>query len=51
MYQSLMPEYDGLYAIEKIREFDPHGKIILVYGSRFERNALGDTKGNYQKTN
>jgi len=39
----LMPEYDGLYAIEKIREFDPHGKIILVSGSHFERNALGDT--------
>ncbi len=39
----LMPEYDGLYAIEKIREFDPHGKIILVSGSHFERNVLGDT--------
>ncbi|MDE1769545.1 MAG: response regulator [Thaumarchaeota archaeon] len=39
----LMPEYDGLYAIEKIREFDPHGKIILVSGSHFERNALGET--------
>ena len=38
----LMPEYDGLYAIEKIREFDPHGKIILVSGSHFERNELGD---------
>lgn len=39
----LMPEYDGLYAIEKIREFDPHGKIILVSGSHFEKNVLGDT--------
>ncbi|HJW20273.1 MAG TPA: response regulator [Candidatus Nitrosotalea sp.] len=39
----LMPEYDGLYAIEKIREFDPDGKIILVSGSHFERNVLGDT--------
>lgn len=39
----LMPEYDGLYAIEKIREFDPGGKIILVSGSHFERNVLGDT--------
>lgn len=39
----LMPEYDGLYAIEKIKEFDPHGKIILVSGSHFERNVLGDT--------
>ncbi|MGI0007555.1 MAG: response regulator transcription factor [Nitrosotalea sp.] len=39
----LMPEYDGLYAIEKIREFDPSGKIILVSGSHFEKNVLGDT--------
>lgn len=39
----LMPEYDGLYAIEKIKEFDPSGKIILVSGSHFERNQLGDT--------
>lgn len=39
----LMPEYDGLYAIEKIREFDPRGKIILVSGSHFEKNVLGDT--------
>ena len=39
----LMPEYDGLYAIEKIREFDPNGKIILVSGSHFERNTLGET--------
>lgn len=39
----LMPEYDGLYAIEKIKEFDPKGKIILVSGSHFERNVLGDT--------
>ena len=39
----LMPEYDGLYAIEKIKEFDPSGKIILVSGSHFERNTLGDT--------
>lgn len=39
----LMPEYDGLYAIEKIKEFDPSGKIILVSGSHFERNELGDT--------
>lgn len=39
----LMPEYDGLYAIEKIKEFDPNGKIILVSGSHFERNVLDDT--------
>jgi two-component system chemotaxis response regulator CheY len=39
----LMPEYNGMYAIEKIKEFDPHGKIILVSGSYFENGALGDT--------
>ncbi len=38
----LMPEYDGLYAIEKISEFDPNAKIILVSGSYFENNVLGD---------
>jgi two-component system, chemotaxis family, chemotaxis protein CheY len=38
----LMPQYDGQYAIEKIREFDPNGKIILVSGSYFENGGLGD---------
>ena len=26
----MMPVYDGFYAIEKIREFDPSAKIIMV---------------------
>lgn len=38
----LMPQYDGKYAIDKIKEFDPHGKIILVSGSYFENSGLGD---------
>lgn len=39
----LMPQYDGKYAIDRIREFDPHGKIILVSGSYFENGALGES--------
>lgn len=38
----LMPEYDGLYGAEKIKEFDPHAKVILVSGSYFERGKLDD---------
>lgn len=26
----MMPEYDGVYGLQKIREFDPDAKIILV---------------------
>ena len=25
-----MPKYDGIYALEKIREFDPNAKVIMV---------------------
>ncbi len=28
----LMPEYDGFYAIERIRDIDPDAKIIIVTG-------------------
>jgi two-component system chemotaxis response regulator CheY len=28
-----MPEYDGLYGLEKIREYDPDAKVVLVTGS------------------
>ena len=38
----LMPEYDGLYGAEKIKEFDPHAKIVLVSGSYFEKGKLDD---------
>ena len=36
----IMPEYDGLYGAEKIKEFDPHAKIVLVSGSYFEKGKL-----------
>lgn len=36
----LMPEYDGLYGAEKIKEFDPDAKIVLVSGSYFEQGKL-----------
>ena len=26
----MMPEYDGFYGLEKIREFDPNAKVIVV---------------------
>ena len=38
----LMPEYNGLYGAEKIKEFDPHAKIVLVSGSYFESGKLDD---------
>ncbi len=28
----LMPEYDGFYAIERIRGIDPNAKIVIVTG-------------------
>lgn len=36
----IMPDYDGIYGAEKIKEFDPHAKIILVSGSYFEQGKL-----------
>ena len=36
----IMPEYDGLYGAGKIREVDPHAKIVLVSGSYFEPGKL-----------
>jgi len=29
----LMPLYDGVYGLEKIREFDPNAKIIIITAS------------------
>ncbi len=29
----LMPKYDGLYGLEKIREIDPNAKIIIITAS------------------
>lgn len=36
----IMPQYDGLYGAEKIKEFDPHAKIVLVSGSYIEKGRL-----------
>ncbi|NHI02356.1 hypothetical protein DYY67_2038 [Candidatus Nitrosotalea sp. TS] len=33
----IMPQYDGLYGAKKIKEFDPHAKIVLVSGSYIEK--------------
>lgn len=35
----LMPTHNGLYGAEKIREFDPYARIVLVSGSYFEKGA------------
>ena len=29
----MMPDYDGIYAVKKIREYDPDSKIIVVTAS------------------
>ena len=36
----IMPQYNGLYGAEKIREFDPCAKIVLVSGSHFESGKI-----------
>jgi len=33
LIDAAMPLYDGLYGIEKIRQFDPSAKVILVTGT------------------
>ncbi|HJW19377.1 MAG TPA: response regulator [Candidatus Nitrosotalea sp.] len=33
LIDAAMPFYDGLYGIERIRQFDPNAKVILVTGS------------------
>lgn len=36
-----MPEYDGKYAIDKIKEFDSESKIIVVTGyTEYRKNEL-----------
>lgn len=32
----LMPDYDGIYAAKKIREFDTNARIVLISGSYIE---------------
>ena len=30
---ALMPDYDGFYGLDKIREHDPHAVVVIVSGS------------------
>ncbi len=41
-----MPGHDGFYALSKIREFDPHAKVILVTGSNLEKALLDNCNAN-----
>lgn len=41
-----MPGHDGFYALSKIREFDPHAKVVLVTGSNQEKALLDNCKAN-----
>ena len=39
----LMPRFDGLYGLEKIREYDPHARIIIITASidgEIEKNLV-----------
>ena len=35
----MMPNYDGFYAMEKIKKFDPDAKIVVVTGDLTEQTA------------
>ena len=35
----MMPNYDGFYAMEKIKNFDPDAKIVVVTGDLTEKTA------------
>ena len=41
----LMPDFDGYYGLQKILEFDPHAKVIMVTAS-----ATSDTEQNKLKS-
>ncbi|KAF6242699.1 response regulator [Nitrosopumilus sp. b1] len=45
----LMPQYDGLYAITRIRDFDPDAKIVMLTASvgddTFKRLVDNDVSG------
>jgi len=36
----LMPNFDGFYGLEKIIEYDPHAKVILVSGATVDKTKL-----------
>ena len=35
----MMPNYDGFYAMEKLKKFDPDAKIVVVTGDLTEKTA------------
>jgi two-component system chemotaxis response regulator CheY len=41
-----MPEYDGFYGLEKIRQYDPMAVIILITGSDGVEEKLNDCDAN-----
>ncbi len=41
---AMMPEYDGFYGLEKIREYDPNAVVVLVTGSINVKSELDDCK-------
>lgn len=36
----LMPGFDGFYGLEKIIEYDPHAKVIMVTGATVDKTRL-----------
>ncbi|RDJ32551.1 MAG: response regulator [Crenarchaeota archaeon] len=35
----MMPDYDGMYALEKIKELDPNAKVIMVTADLTDKTA------------
>ncbi|PBO84387.1 MAG: response regulator [Thaumarchaeota archaeon] len=44
-----MPNYDGYYAIKKIKEKDPNAKIFVITGHNTCSLGEGEVEGIYQK--
>lgn len=40
LIDAAMPFYDGLYGMEKIREYDPNARVILVTGTTIKDYGL-----------
>ena len=39
-----MPDFDGYFGLQKIREFDPNAKIVMVTASAFSNNKKDKLK-------
>jgi DNA-binding response OmpR family regulator len=39
---AIMPNFDGFYGLEKIREYDHQAKVILISGSTVDKVRLND---------